>query len=198
MVIRGGRLLVDNATMVVDTLGDRDGAALGIDIEVAQEMVVTREGAMTTASLGMGNAGDVRVSAGSLDLRQNAVISSQAFAAGAPGATAVEVGTLTLTQGGRIGHFAPTLDLERGIVVFAGQGGAVSVMAAGAVTITGGGLDEFLAGGIPSGLYSQTGGGADAGTLTLTAPTVRLDGGLITTLTASAGDAGDIVASVRL
>ncbi len=193
VVIRSGRFLVDHATIAVDTTGNADGATMGIDIQVAEEMAVTQETAMTADSQGTGNAGDIRVTAGSLSMAENSFIRSKASAQGAPGATVVEVGTLALTGGGRIGHveLSGNPNTDTGAIV--GQGGAVHVTATAAVTIIGGGIDELGGDSIPSGLYSQTGESGDAGSIVFSAPTGRMDGGLILTLSGGKGDSGDIV-----
>jgi filamentous hemagglutinin family protein len=66
IIIRGGRLAVDNSNVVANTLGDANGAKIGIDINVAEDLNVVNGATIMANTLGAGKAGDIRIKAGSL------------------------------------------------------------------------------------------------------------------------------------
>lgn len=132
-------------------------------------------------TFGSGDAGQVFVSTQTLAAdggRIQAVASSES--SGNAGDITVEVGNLTLTGGTQIDSSS-----FGGI----GQGGNLTVMATGAIAISGRDNDGFR-----SGLFSNTNGSGDAGNISISAPTLEIDGGWILTDTspASSGNAGDI------
>jgi large exoprotein involved in heme utilization and adhesion len=184
VVIRGGRLLVDQASILAVTLGDVDGAAIGIDIEVAGEISHTGGSIFTDSHGSTGNAGDIRITAGSLhvDGANGASIGSSTFGAGRSGNIVVQVGTLTLTNGALIGSST----------FGTGQGGTVTVTATEAIAISG--FDNLS--GFPSTIGTSTifGSGA-AGHVTLSTPILTIEGGLIEAV-GEGGDAGTVTVEV--
>ena len=50
VLIRGGRLVVDNATISSNTQGNTDGARVGIDAQIAEDVVVANAGRIETTS----------------------------------------------------------------------------------------------------------------------------------------------------
>jgi filamentous hemagglutinin family protein len=210
VVIRGGRLLVENANVFADTLGDKNGAEIGIDIEVADDVAVTN-GNITTDDIGAGDAGDIRISAGSvemshgvigsraflgtgdggnvnittdsLNMQEEALIETATFSEGRAGDLVVDGATVTLTDGAQISSstFGP------------GQGGTVTVTASGALTLTGSSLD----GTSPSGIAAQSVGQSDragaAGAVVIEGATVTLtDGAVISSSTFGPGPGGTV------
>src|SRR5262249_48369253 len=61
VVIRGDRLLVDQAFVFADTRGAMDGIRIGVDINVAGEVAITNGSSITTDALDAGHAGDIRM-----------------------------------------------------------------------------------------------------------------------------------------
>jgi large exoprotein involved in heme utilization and adhesion len=171
--IRGGRLQVDNAFVFADTQpGGMLGAALGIDMHVTGEIVVTNGSVITSDALGAGNAGEVRISAGSLRL-ESSFIGSRSSQDGHAGAVKVTAQNITLTDGAQIGSstFGP------------GQGGSVMVTAADTLTLAGQG----------SGLLTGTTGSGQGGDLFLQARQLQLtDSATISANSSAAGNAGRI------
>jgi filamentous hemagglutinin family protein len=174
--IRSGRLLIDQASVVTDTLGESGGTGIGIDMAVTDEVHLTGGGVMSAVSGGVGKAGDISVTTRGLSL-DNASMSAAAFGQGPAGTIRVAVDTLTLTGGASIasGTFA------------AGQGGTVNVTAQEAITVAG-----QNSAGTPSGVFANTFGSGTAGRVVLTAPTVTIDSGLVQAI-GNAGNAGEIV-----
>ncbi len=58
VVIRGGRLVMDDAEISVST-GDVNGARLGIDIQTEREISLNNNSRITSNALGLGNAGSI-------------------------------------------------------------------------------------------------------------------------------------------
>src|SRR5215831_12788294 len=61
VVIRGGRLVVDNATLSADTQGNVDGAPVGVDAQITEDIAITNAGRIGTAAAGAGHGGDVQL-----------------------------------------------------------------------------------------------------------------------------------------
>jgi large exoprotein involved in heme utilization and adhesion len=165
VLIRSGRLLVDQSSIRADTLGSANGARQGIDIAVTEEIRNT-QGVITASSSGIGDAGDIRVAAGSVHM-DGALIGAGTFGAGRAGVVTMEVGSLTLANGARIDSstFGP------------GPGGTVRVSAAETVTLTGTTPD----GRFPSGLFATAQGvgaqAGDAGTVVVAARNIQATAG---------------------
>ncbi|MFQ5656931.1 MAG: filamentous hemagglutinin N-terminal domain-containing protein [Candidatus Methylomirabilales bacterium] len=83
VVIRGGRLMIDNANIFADTLGDVDGASTGIDVEVAGEVVITNGSFVTTDFTGSGDPGDIHLDGQSIEVSGASFLGSRGF----PGST---------------------------------------------------------------------------------------------------------------
>ena len=66
--IRGGQLVIDQATISADT-SEADGAPIAIDINVTGEVSISNTNlpALTARTTGAGNAGDIVISSGSLN-----------------------------------------------------------------------------------------------------------------------------------
>ncbi|MBI3801148.1 MAG: filamentous hemagglutinin N-terminal domain-containing protein [Deltaproteobacteria bacterium] len=104
VVIRAGRLVVDNATISSNTQGNVDGARVGIDAQIAEEVTITNAGRIETVVAGAGNGGDVRLAAGNVDGSGSATIGSTTLpnSTGTGGSTELKVTQLRLTDGARI------------------------------------------------------------------------------------------------
>jgi filamentous hemagglutinin family protein len=68
VVIRGGRLYVDQAYVSADTSGASSGKATGIDIAVEKDLTIVNGGRMTANTYGSAPAGDIVIDAGSVHL----------------------------------------------------------------------------------------------------------------------------------
>lgn len=179
VVIRGGDLVVDSSDIFADTLGDRDGAEVGIDIGVTGTFVHTHGGFITADSFGAGHAGDIRITADILRMDHEALIASGAFADGNAGNINVEATNVILTSGAQIE--SATFDL--------GQGGTVTVRASETVMLTGTTSDGIF----PSAIRAETLGAGDAGNTLVEAQTVMLiGGGTIGSTTLGPGHEGSV------
>jgi large exoprotein involved in heme utilization and adhesion len=177
VVIRGGRLLVDQSFVFADTHGARDGVRLGVDINMTGEVAITHASGITTDALGAGRAGDIRIRSGSLEASDAAFIASRPFPAttGDGGDIMVEVERLTLRNGAQI----------RTSTAGMGRGGSVTVTASDAVALA------------DSAIFADTQGtdarAGAAGNIMVMAPRVTLtDGALIGSLTRGPGPGGTV------
>ncbi|MCP4695844.1 MAG: filamentous hemagglutinin N-terminal domain-containing protein, partial [Gammaproteobacteria bacterium] len=85
--IRGGQILLDNADVFADTLGNKDGREIAVH---ATDELVLRNGAKLTAeSIGKGNAGAIKVTAKHVRLQSGGQFRSSSQAAGAAGSIEV-------------------------------------------------------------------------------------------------------------
>jgi len=178
--IRGGRLVLDGSSISADTFGDVDGAPVGIDIRLAEDAEVRNLSTIqSTTQGGLGRAGDVKFTAGSLLLDNSGLASSSVGVEGGSGDVFVEVDQLTIANGGSIlsNSFGP------------GQAGKITITATGPVLVTG--ANEVNPSRIASSTQSPT---KDAGTISISAPSLELsDGGAVLATTEGAGRGGDII-----
>ncbi len=143
----------------IDVFGDGDGAAVGVDIDVTEDVVLTNA-SIRTSTQRRGDAGDIRITAGSLQMKSVFMSSVTLSSDGRAGDITVETATVTLTDGVSI------LSLTIG----PGQGGTVMVRATEAVT-----LDGFS--GIFANALGQSAGSGAAGAVWVEAPVVTVSGG---------------------
>ena len=201
VVIRGGRVLVNNASLASDTLGDRDGAARGIDIAVRKD-IVTQGSLIRTDTLGAGDAGDIHIRAGRLHLQDNSALVSRTSGRGRGGTLRVTA-TDTLTLSGGSSLFAAALGTATGagdagsIVVQAphialtggaqissgtigpGRGGTVTVTAADTLTLRGTSPDGVFSSTIATVAQGKSGDAGDAEAVEVVARTVQITGGAL-------------------
>jgi filamentous hemagglutinin family protein len=120
VLVRSGRLLVDQATIAADNTGPLEGSGLGVDLRIAADAVITNGSRITTDSLGRGGARDLRLMAGSVHI-DHAVMGSQEFGGGNVGDVTMIAPTIRIDEGGLI-TTAIFRALEAGdIVIKAGQ-----------------------------------------------------------------------------
>jgi filamentous hemagglutinin family protein len=215
VLIRGGRLLVNNAFVNARTTGAGEGARLGIDMRMAEELVLTNGGQLIAQSSGAGRAGDVLVTAGgSIAIvgrsgNNRSGLFSSTLAGGDAGRITVSTPTLTMDEGliqalaesnsrgnaGNIEVYVDRLTLTNLAQISSdarsvGRGGIVTVRASDTIIIAGRNREDIR---FASGLFSNADASGDAGRVFVSAPTLRLeDGGRIFAFTLGDGRAGDI------
>jgi large exoprotein involved in heme utilization and adhesion len=175
-------LLVDHASILADTVGDVDGAGIGIDITVTEAIRLTQGGTISTASSGAGKAGDVRITAGSVQMAGvGTIIGAEAFDRGRAGDIVMHVGTLTLAAGALISS----------TTTGTGQGGDVVVTATQGMTLAGAANTDNLLDSAQ--LLAGTSGRGNAGRVAITTPTLTLEGfASINASTFNEGNAGSV------
>ncbi len=193
--IEAVRLTLEGSSRIVSvTGGPGEGGAIIITV---QRLDVTDGGRIATSQTAQGerergltssgNAGTIRIRATESVTVQDrrSRIGSSTGGTGDGGQIEMQVGRLTVANGGRI--FSNTSERRTGD---AGNAGTVRITATGAVIVTGN----------DSELTSTTGGNGQAGEIRITAEQIAvLDGGLISTSAeaGSSGNAGTVQLTVR-
>ncbi|MEK7762470.1 MAG: filamentous hemagglutinin N-terminal domain-containing protein, partial [Nitrospirota bacterium] len=99
--IRGGQLVVDNATISADT-GESNSAPIAVDVDVTGDLSITstQSSAITARTTGAGNAGEIRLNSAKMDVNFaypefGILIDSSTVGAGNAGKVTVTTGDLT-------------------------------------------------------------------------------------------------------
>ncbi|MEI6084520.1 MAG: filamentous hemagglutinin N-terminal domain-containing protein [Verrucomicrobiota bacterium] len=221
VVIRGGQLIVENASVKADTLGSANGG--GIDIGLTEKLEVLGNGKITTDAAGTGRGGDIQISAPSILLDGQDLDAD--FGGNSPNRTRIAAETSsasTKATGGDVVIHSDTLEMRGGAELSTSTFGPA---AAGRVAVTTGSLNmtgptdssispptwiranasPFFAGAggdiriradsiqmnIAS-IQSDTQGDGDAGRVLITANSLTMLDGAITTRSAGRGAGGAI------
>jgi filamentous hemagglutinin family protein len=178
VIIRGGRLSLDGAFIFADNLGPKNGASVGVDASLSEQVVLSNEAAMTADNVGAGKSGDVLLRAPSIELTSSSLVGARPFAAGQGGNVTVMTENLMMSDVGQV------------ITSSSGDGAAgnIDIRASGEVNI------ESFAGPFFgfSGLFSQSFGQGNAGRISVASPSVTLTEGRMSAEAVSSGRAGDI------
>ena len=199
VLIRGGRLVADNAIVSSNTQGNADGARVGIDAQITEDVVVANAGRIETTTLAnsTGNGGSPELKVKQLTLTDGARIDTSTNGDGRGGTLSVTaIDSVSISgrdsKGAKSGLFssalgkgdagnlsisAPTLAMaDRGTIDAhtAGDGNAGNIeVQAGTLTLTGGAHIEAGSGVVEykEGVltYSGTGGSGRGGDVTVRA-----------------------------
>lgn len=131
VLIRGGRLMVDNSFLLADTIGDVNGAQLGIDLRAAEDIDLANGTLIRTLTRGgRGDAGDISMAARNVTIKGKGT-SVLNETAGIGNGGRVEIfarsGSVTVTDGGEV----------RSRTTVTGKGGDVMVKADESVLLSG-------------------------------------------------------------
>jgi large exoprotein involved in heme utilization and adhesion len=180
-VLEVGRLSLTGGAAISSITGGA-GRAGTVQVTAADSIAIsgylrdaTRSSQLSSLTEGRGEAGRIVISTPTLILADAGLISASTEGAGGAGDIVLEVGRLSLTGGAHIGS----------ITAGTGPGGTVQVIATDSVVIS----DR-------SSFSSSTVGRGEAGHVTISAPTLTMDGGAITAGTLGDSRGGDIVVTV--
>lgn len=106
VLIRGGQLVVDNSSLLADTIGDLNGAKAGIDLQAAEDINLANGTLIRTlAARGRGDAGDISMAARNVTIKGKGT-SVLNETAGIGNGGRVEIfarsGSVTLSDGGEV------------------------------------------------------------------------------------------------
>ncbi len=175
--ISADRMLVQSGFIVADSFGE--GAAGDVSVVIADEMIVTEFGQIASISReGLGDAGDVLISAPLIDLNSGGSISTAAIGTAAGGLIDIDAGLLSIRNGAGV----------RSDVVD-GPGGIID-LDVGVLSLEDEFLPEFE--GFFTEVSAETFGAGTAGSIEVDARAIRSQGGFITTDSRGAGDAGQV------
>jgi filamentous hemagglutinin family protein len=211
VVIRGGKLVVDNARITASQPGGNVDLALSAAVEVVngseiltgslgsdvggnilvrapsvrvdgtQGMAPTRIAAESFGATVEAAGGNIRIEADSLEVLPGAEISVSSFGPADAGRIEIQASSL-LVQGSEMVFFPTQIAANASPMIGgkSGSGGEI-VINADSVTVT-----DF------AGILAATAGDADAGTIHITARSLRLENAGLSTFTAGAGAGGAI------
>lgn len=204
--IKGGQLVlsVNNATLSTsgnpvppETIALRSGSSIktsnsgtdpGADVHITVGNIeMDGSSAIETITQGAGIGGAVQLTAETLTLRSSSILTATPGGGGVGGDVVLNLRTLNLTDGASIRTQAENFTAEGpgGNLIIRGRQGTGS--AAESVTLSGG-----------SGLFSETFGSTDGGSISLTSKTLQMDGTgtTINTLATDLGRGGNLVMNV--
>ncbi len=192
VAIRAEHLRVDGSRILADTLGDVDGAVIGIDIE-ARNLDVSN-GVISSSTFGSGDGGDVIIRVrdtltvtGERSDGSPSHISALADrgSSGSAGSVLIEAGVLTIAEGAEI----------RSSTFGEGAAGDVTIRVRDTLTVTGERSDGNTSAISASALRGSSGA---AGSVLVEAGVLRIeDGAQIRSNTLGEGDAGNVIIRVR-
>jgi filamentous hemagglutinin family protein len=172
--IRGGELVMAESTIAADTI-NVDVAATAVDINLTGNLSIDGPGSgIFTRTVGEGAGGNIFVRANLVTLQNGGTLSAETSGTGNAGNISIVADSVSLTN---FSHVTTDTSGE-------GAGGTIHVSASDTIT----GIDSFIS-------ASTTSTGPHAGSggqVTLTAPTINVAGGDISTLTLGSGNAGAI------
>lgn len=171
------RMLIQRGFIVADSFGE--GRAGDVSVVIADEMIVTQFGQIASISReGLGDAGDVFISAPLIDLNAGGSISTAAAGAAAGGRIGIEAGILSIRNGAGVRSD-----------VINGPGGTID-LDVGVLSLEDEFLPEFDS--FFTEVSAETFGVGVAGSIVVDARSIISQGGFITTDSLGAGDAGDV------
>src|SRR5712691_4436444 len=104
VLIRSGRLLVDQAHIFANTLGDTNGASLGLDLRITADAVM-HDSDLCVSPFAAGNGGNITVHVGRLTLTDGGRILSSSHGAGRGGTlTVTATDAITITGRNSLGN----------------------------------------------------------------------------------------------
>jgi len=203
VLVRSGQLVMDASFVQGNTVGVVDGASTAVDIQVSQNVALTKGAAISVATSGRGRAGDVRLTADSLTIESGSGITTETVLAdGVGGDLSLNVRIVNLRDGSSIRstnlNFGTDLDGD-GVLDVVGVGGNVTIQgtqgasAADVVTLSGG-----------SRVVSETIDQGDGGRISIAAKSLDLSGhdtndvaSAITSSTTGVGLGGNVLLAVQ-
>ena len=137
--------------------GNLNGGTLTVN---ATQLELRGLAGLISATRGTENAGNLVVNADAIALRDGAFISADTVSSGNAGNLTIDTRTLTLTNGSRIGAAS----------IAEGRGSTVNISATESIDLIGTSAD----GRVPSGLFADSQGSGEAGTLRVTTGQLRV------------------------
>ena len=102
VLVRGGQLVMNAATILANTVGAVDGPSTAVDIEVSQDVALSNSALISAGTSGSGRGGDVVIAAENAHLVDGSVIITQTSGAGRGGDVHMTADRLTLENSSAI------------------------------------------------------------------------------------------------
>ncbi len=168
IVIRSGRLVVQQASLTAFNPGSADSPGIGIDIDVRDTLRLSN-GTIATRSTGAGNGGDVVIRGGDVILTDNALINTRSG-----GRRSGEVGDIdVMADHVMMSNNASIFSATVGSGVAAGT---VRIEASGTISIVDRNGDSS-----PTGIFTFSDPSAEPGRVEIVAGRLEMDGGAVGT-----------------
>ncbi|WP_143438432.1 filamentous hemagglutinin N-terminal domain-containing protein, partial [Hydrocoleum sp. CS-953] len=177
---QGGTITFDNSSIL--SITNAEGDAGEITLKTPQDIQLTNNSRLQADTQGKGNAGNINIEAGTLNLDQNTSLTTETSAEGAPGQIEIKANTIDIGENAQISATvtATSTNTEE-------EGGKIDIFA-NTLNISG-----------TLGIFAETAGLADAGTLTIQtyngSPNLDINfsnQGFISASTSSTGKGGNI------
>lgn len=182
VLIRGGQLLVENATVQADTLGDQPGQ--GIDLQLTERIALDGKSTeVTSSTFGQGKAGNINLATPHLTVHQGK-LSSSSFNTGQAGDILINTSQMTVHEGGTISSDSFSTGPAGNLMITAKH----SVLVADKRLFLERETAAFL-----SQLSSVAIDQGQGGQVIIHTPQLILDGGAIVSHSHTRGNAGEIV-----
>ena len=207
VLIKGGRLMIGSSYIVSNTLGNFNGAAVGIDIDLKGDFIADAS-TLQTATVGQGASGAIRIASETLEMHDSSIEAFSYYGPGDGGDIEIKSDNLAVEdystiksytyrspgKGGNIEINAGSLHLKEGGQIYvktygSGDSGDLSV-AAKSINLSS--TDNFSR---PASLGATTANSSSGqgGDLRLTTDSLEVrDGAQIDITTFGAGDAGNL------
>ena len=207
VLIKGGRLMIGSSYIVSNTLGNFNGAAVGIDIDLKGDFIADAS-TLQTATVGQGASGAIRIASETLEMHDSSIEAFSYYGPGDGGDIEIKSDNLAVEdystiksytyrspgKGGNIEINAGSLHLKEGGQIYvktygSGDSGDLSV-AAKSINLSS--TDNFSR---PASLGATTASSSSGqgGDLRLTTDSLEVrDGAQIDITTFGAGDAGNL------
>ena len=181
----------DTGAVVSETRGT--GNAGDVYIDAADMVEVHNAGRISNNSLSTragGNTGDIRIETGTLRISENGLVSSESAGSGDVGNIVLNIDRLEMKKGYISSSAGPNSRAGS-------KGGSIAVNATESVAIAGSGVDDHGRFGEYYGIYSQTQGAANGGSIYISTPSLIVsDDGMINADSYGSGHGGAIGISV--
>ena len=171
VVIRGGQLVVESSSILAQSYGSEPGAQLGIDVQMDDSITLASGAFLLASTAGVGRGGDIQLIANQVTIDGSGVASASFGGEGVAGNVNVDGTTISLLNGGSIQSVVES-------ITGLGQGGSINVNAAESISMTG-----------ASGLFSVANNAGTGGNISISTPSLTMDGG--GTTVASLGSFGE-------
>jgi filamentous hemagglutinin family protein len=211
VLIRGGQLVLDSSSIYAQTFGDVDGAVTAVDIDMHDSITLSNGSVIFSFASAMGRGGDIAMTAPALTMDSSSV-ASQSYGDGDAGNISINAGTLNLTnfsgfvtQTGGLGHGgnitinADAVSLQSGATIASdtfspdatNRGGDITFnLGAGSLSLNNGFIATTAGDQRPAGNIT-----INAGAVSIVGPDV-FSGSAIQNVTTGQGDTGNISLNV--
>jgi large exoprotein involved in heme utilization and adhesion len=204
IVIRGGRLAIESASLTATTSGATDGSPIAVALLTPGTLTITKTTSISTTAAGAGRAGDIRIgdisaAADQVQISSASSLKSSSSSTGTGGAVHLHANQLDITnatlttevsgrgKGGDVTIEATNIRMDNGNIASLDRNNRAT--SAGTITVRGSGLTMVQ----NAAIRTLTNTAGPGGNLLVSVGDLSITGGAkITSSTEDAGRAGDV------